>query len=197
MTHKAQRDNWRVFCAVELPEAVRQRVIDHIALLKEAVPDAHASWGREGSMHLTLKFLGDIPQASVQNLSEAASRAAAGLAPFTICLERTGVFPPHGSPRVLWIGVSDLEGKLGELQASLEEESEKAGFLRESRAFHPHITLARLRQPQHARSLASAHKAMEFEPAEITVSELLAIRSELRSEGSKYTTISRHRLGQL
>ena len=187
---------WRVFCAIDLPENARASLIAHIKKLKEAVPDAHASWGREGSIHLTLKFLGDIPQASLQNLSAAASRAAAGLAPFTTRLEGTGVFPPHGSPRVLWIGVSDLEGKLGELQTSLEAESEKAGFLSEIRAFHPHITLARLRQPQHARSLASAHKAMEFEPAEIAVTELLVIRSELRSEGSKYTTISRHSLGQ-
>jgi 2'-5' RNA ligase len=188
---------WRVFCSVELPEAVRRRVIDHIALLKEAVPDAHASWSRANNIHLSLKFLGEIPPDSVRNLSEAASRAAAHLAPFTIRLERSGVFPLHGSPRVLWIGISDLEGKLGELQARLEAESEKAGFAKESRSFNPHLTLARLRKPQHARKLAAAHQAMEFEPAEFTVSELLVIRSELSREGSKYTTISRHRLGQL
>ena len=185
---------WRVFCAIELPEAVQQRVIRHIVRLKGAAPDAQASWSRADNIHLTLKFLGDIPPASVQNLSEAASRSVAGIARFTIRLEQTGVFPPHGSPRVLWIGVNDCEGKLGELHTRLEGESEKAGFPRESRAFHPHITLARLRKPQHARAVASAHKTTQFEPIEIAVSELLVIRSELSNAGSKYTTISRHPL---
>jgi 2'-5' RNA ligase len=185
---------WRVFCAIELPEAVQQRVTRHIVRLKEAAPDAKASWSRADNIHLTLKFLGDIPQASVRNLSEAASRAVAGVAPFKIRLEQTGVFPPHGSPRVLWIGVNDCEGKLGELHNHLEAECEKAGFLRESRTFHPHLTIARLRQPQHARTLTAPHKAMDFEAAEIVVSELLVIRSELSSAGSKYTAISRHSL---
>ncbi len=186
---------WRVFCAVDLPQNVRARLVTHIKQLQAAAPDAHASWSRAGNIHLTLKFLGDIAQASVKNLSDAASRAVTGLAPFTIRLEQTGVFPPHGSPRVLWIGVNDLEGKLGELHARLEDEAARLGFQKETRPFHPHLTLARLRQPQHARTLASAHQAMAFEPAEITVSELLVIRSELNSEGSKYTTISRNPLG--
>jgi 2'-5' RNA ligase len=185
---------WRVFCAVELPDSVRQKISQHIARLKEAVPDAHAGWSRANNIHLTLKFLGDIPQASVPNLSAAASRAVVRIAPFTIRLEQTGVFPPHGSPRVLWIGVNDCEGKLGELHKRLETECEKDGFSRESRAFHPHLTIARLRKPQDARTLASAHKEMEFEPEEIVVSELLVIRSELSSAGSRYTTISRHPL---
>ena len=193
MTHQVQKDrDWRVFCAIELPEAARQRVTRHILQLKEAAPDAQASWSRAENIHLTLKFLGAIPQTSVQNLSEAASRAVEGLGPFTIRLEQTGVFPPHGSPRVLWIGVDDLEGKLAKLHMRLEAESEKAGFPRESRSFHPHLTLARIRKPQHARTLASAHKATAFEPLEIAVSELLVIRSELGSEGSKYSTVSRH-----
>lgn len=195
MTHQVQKErDWRVFCAIELPEAVRQRVTRHMVRLKEAAPDAQASWSRAENIHLTLKFLGEIPQVSVQSLSEAASRAVEGLGPFTIRLEQTGVFPPHGSPRVLWIGVNDLEGKLAKLHVRLEAESEKAGFPRESRSFHPHLTLARIRQPQHARTLASAHKATPFEPLEIAVSELLVIRSELSSEGSKYSTISRHPL---
>jgi 2'-5' RNA ligase len=198
MKDKAPTDKaWRVFCAVELPPGVRERISQHIARLKEAAPDAQASWGRADNIHLTLKFLGDIPQASVQNLSQAASQAVAGLESFTIRLEESGVFPSHGSPRVLWIGVNDLEGKLTKLQRRLEDEAERLGFQKEARTFHPHITLARLRKPQHARSLAAVHKAMPFEPAEVAVAELLVIRSELSSAGSKYSTISRHRLARV
>jgi 2'-5' RNA ligase len=188
-------ERWRVFCGIDVPDDVRQRVMTHSMFVRREVPEAHASWSRESNFHLTLKFLGDVPQASVQNLSEAASRAVAGLTPFTVRLEERGVFPPRGSPRVLWLGVDDLAGKLGKLHARLEDEAARLGFQKEPRPFHPHLTLARLRKPQHAMALASAHQAIEFEPAEIGVSELLVIRSELSSEGSKYTVISRHALG--
>ncbi len=188
------KNAWRVFCAIELPEAVRMRVMQHIARLREAVPTAQASWSRDTKLHLTLKFLGEVPQDSVQSFSMAASRAVEGFAPFKILLEQTGIFPKHGSPRVLWLGINDPDGKLGDLQSHLEDESAHAGFGKEDRQFSPHLTVARLRKPQHARTLASAHKQLVFEPAEITVSELLVIRSELNSEGSKYTVISRHPL---
>jgi 2'-5' RNA ligase len=186
---------WRMFCAVEVPEQIRQLVLRHIADLKEAVPDAKASWSGDANLHLTLKFLGELPEISVANISAAASRAVAALASFSIRLEQRGVFPTHGQPRVLWIGINDFSGKLRELHARFEDESANAGFHRENRPFHPHLTVARLRQPQHARTLAAAHQQLEFEPAEIAVSELLVIRSELSSEGSKYTVVSRHALG--
>jgi 2'-5' RNA ligase len=183
---------WRVFCAIDIPAKVRIRLITHIKGIQEAVPDAPARWSRADNIHLTLKFLGNISRDSVHKLSDAASRAVKGLEPFKIRAEGIGAFPPHESPRVLWIGIEDCEGKLAELHARLEAECETAGFPKESRHFHPHLTLARLRKPQHARMLAAAHKAMEFEPAEISVSELLVIKSELSSAGSTYTTISRH-----
>jgi 2'-5' RNA ligase len=191
---KEKSESWRVFCAIELPEKTRGLVLQHIKRLREGLPDAKASWSQDANLHLTLKFLGEIDRNSLPNFSDAASRAVAGLAPFTIRLEQTGVFPKHGRPRVLWIGINDSAGKLAELHQRLENEAVKEGFEKADRAFNPHLTVARLRQPQQARLLADAHQRMQFEPAEIAVSELLVIRSELSSEGSKYTVISRHPL---
>ena len=188
------QDYMRVFCAIELRKPTRDLVLRHIARLKTAVPEARASWARDTNVHLTLKFLGEIPQASVSDFSKAASRAATGVQPFSIRLEQTGVFPGHGQPRVLWIGINDCSGKLAELHAGLEEESARAGFAKEARPFHPHLTIARLRQPDHARTLAATHQQMEFEPVEIAVSELVVISSELSGAGPKYTVVSRHAL---
>ena len=70
-------DTWRVFCAIELPESVRNTVLKHIARLQEAVPDAKASWSRDANLHLTLKFLGEIPRTAVADVSAAASRTVA------------------------------------------------------------------------------------------------------------------------
>jgi 2'-5' RNA ligase len=156
------------------------------------VPAVHASWSRTGKIHLTLKFLGEVAPSRVENLSLAASRAVAKLSIFNLVLAGAGTFPETGPPRVIWIGVNDLSGKLSELHRQLEAEGAKEGFEKELRAFHPHLTLARLRQPQGARALAAAHKEIGFDPIEISVSELLVIRSELSSGGSNHTVISRH-----
>jgi 2'-5' RNA ligase len=127
-------------------------------------------------------------------LSQAAANSVAAFTPFEIGIGNTGAFPKHGTPRVLWIGVDDHTGRLAELQTKLEDECSDLGFEKEARAFSPHLTLARLRKPQGAQALARAHKEMGFVPTEVSVKKLLVIRSELSSQGSKYTAISRHPL---
>ncbi|HEY6232760.1 MAG TPA: RNA 2',3'-cyclic phosphodiesterase [Pyrinomonadaceae bacterium] len=183
---------WRIFCAIELPGTIRALVLRHISSLQQALPAARASWARESTLHLTLKFLGEIPVTSVPNFSKVVERAVAGVTPFGIQLNETGAFPKHGRPEVLWIGIDDSSRKLSALQTRLEEESQAAGFPKEERPFHPHLTIARLRDSRDAQALATAHKRMGFEPVEICVSELLVIRSELSSAGSKYTVVSQH-----
>jgi 2'-5' RNA ligase len=187
--------HWRVFCALELPQHVCDRVLQHIAKLKESTPQARASWARAANLHLTIKFLGDISQHGVDDLSAAAARAAASVEPFHLRVDQSGVFPQRGPAKVLWLSVEDLAGTLTRLQTTLEEEFALAGFAKEARPFHPHLTVARLRQAQDARALTSAHKSLRFEPVEFEVRELLVIRSELSSEGSKYSIISRHDFG--
>jgi 2'-5' RNA ligase len=95
---------------------------------------------------------------------------------------------------VLWAGINDSGGGLAELQSRLEDECAKEGFAKESRAFHPHLTLARLKESSGARALSSLHKEIGFAAEDFLVTELLVIRSELGNSGSKYTTVSRHAL---
>jgi len=190
----SRHESWRVFCAIDLAVDVRTRLMGQIKRLRESVPHALASWSREENIHLTLKFLGEIQTSRVSNLSNAAARAVADFSPFQITLEETGLFPKYGTPRVLWIGVKDESGKLAEFHTRLEEACAREDFAKEDRPFHPHLTIARLRKPQDARTLAAAHREMRFEPAAVAVAELLVIRSESSGAGSKYTVISTHRM---
>jgi len=188
------KQEWRIFCAVELPDSVRAQLRDHVRQLREAVPDASASWTRVENIHLTFKFFGNVAIDRIPKISAAGERAIKKFHAFPIDIGKTGVFPNPRRAQVLWIGVSDPSGKLSELQRELEKECAKEGFEKEDRAYRPHLTIARLRKPEGAKRLADAHLNMDFEPAEITLSELIVFRSELSSKGSKYTAISRHEL---
>ncbi|HEY8413132.1 MAG TPA: RNA 2',3'-cyclic phosphodiesterase [Pyrinomonadaceae bacterium] len=192
MADQARR--WRIFCAFELPESLRLRLAKHATTVREAVPEAAASWSRPENIHLTVKFFGNVDQAKVPLISAALARAVKEFGPIEIQVGKTGVFPRASRPQVLWIGIEDPSGGLSRLHARVEDECGREGFPKEERAFRPHLTIARIRKPGNASRLADTHLRMEFAPVEITLSELVLFRSELSPKGSKYTAISRHRL---
>jgi 2'-5' RNA ligase len=195
---------------------MRAKVIEHIEQLRRNVSDARASWSREHNLHLTLKFLGNVPVNELPQLSDAIARALRGVKPFELTVAGCGVFPSSGRPNVLWIGVSEPSAtpeppediaravqvaggptsSLRILQERIEDECSKLGFPREQRAFHPHLTIARLRKTGGERRLGEAHKSLEFSSETFSVSEVVLFKSELLREGSKHTPISRQLLQQ-
>ena len=191
---KAQQE-WRVFCAIELPDEVRARLQEHIARLRKEVPDAAASWSRVENIHLTLKFFGNVALDRIPRISAAATRTTEQFSKFQITVGNTGVFPRPSRAQVLWIGVNDPAGKLSNLQKRFEEECAVEGFEKEDRAYKPHLTIARIRKPEGARQLADTHLNTNFPLIEVPLHELVVFRSELSSKGSRYTAISRHEMG--
>ena len=95
-----------MFCAVELPDDVRERLREHIQRLRAAVPEAAASWTRVENIHLTLKFFGNVDVDRIPAISDAASRAVKEFSPLQIGVGTTGVFPKPSRAQVLWIGVN-------------------------------------------------------------------------------------------
>jgi RNA 2',3'-cyclic 3'-phosphodiesterase len=201
-------DSYRTFIAIELPRALRAKLIEHIQQLRQQFPDARASWSREINLHLTLKFLGNVSVSEIPKLSEAVARAVSGMKRFELTVAGCGVFPPRGRPSVLWIGMGTHASgvpssasplpvsptPLSVLHSAIEEELATAGFPREPRAFHPHLTIARLRKTGGERRLAEAHKNFGFPPETFSVSEVVVFKSDLLPQGSRHTPISRHPL---
>jgi len=186
--------SWRLFIAIELPKNVRHEISQHIDHLRRELADVRASWTREHNLHLTLKFFGDTQIGKVELLSQALQRAANRVPVFQIELNGCGSFPPRGKPNVLWIGIEDPSGELQNLYKFLEDECAKEGFDRDLRPFHPHLTIARIRHPQNSRRLAELHQRTECDSLSVKVEDICLIRSELNSEGSRYTVIARHAL---
>jgi RNA 2',3'-cyclic 3'-phosphodiesterase len=183
-----------MFVAINLPEPVKSALARYIDQLRSQSPSVKASWDRPEKAHITLKFLGGIEKELVSRLSTAAEQATNSHTPFTLAVEGTGVFPAHGHPRVLWLGIIDRSGSLERLHDRLDEECAAMGFPRDDRAFHPHLTIARIRVPPQARKLAWEHQENSFPTHPFKVSSIAVVRSELGPGGSRYTTISEHSL---
>jgi len=158
--------------------------------------DLKASWVRPDKIHLTLKFLGDIDSKQVPELSGALVRALEGLPAFPVSLGPLGVFPPNGSPRVLWIGLEDPEKRLGPLKNRVDEALEPLGFPPEKRPFAPHLTLARIRSSKGAGRLRDHLRTLKpLPPVTFQVDRVVLYRSELTPQGSVYTGLAQVPLG--
>src|SRR5205085_123391 len=195
MPANEQPPRLRLFCAIALSDVVRVRAYDQLRRLRASAPQVKASWEREEKLHVTLKFLGETEAERVSALTEAATRAATGVSSFELTLEGAGVFPPTRDPRVLWLGIKDSQGQLAGLHERLEAECVAAGLARDPRPFHAHVTLARIRTANAAaRRLARYHQQLGFAPLPFAVNALSIMRSDLTSNGSQYTLLSRHTL---
>ncbi len=187
--------SYRVFCAIELPSHTRASVSEHVNNLRRASSQySHgARWEQTEKLHLTLKFFGDVERSRIPDLTAALMRAAANFSPFELMIEEAGAFPPRGNPRVLWLGVTDAGGSLPQLHNRIEDECARTGFPRETRRFHPHLTVARTDRMRagDARTLARLHSESDFPVLTFDVNEIVLLRSELASSGSHYTSLER------
>ncbi len=157
--------------------------------MKREFSGVRVGWEKPEKIHLTLKFLGDVDEAQLSQIKEAAIKAAAGLRPFLVTIENTGCFPSPGKARVLWLGLIDQTGNLRKLKEMLEERTAALGFEKETRPFAPHLTIARLREPQRSRELAEAWLQKQFEPVSFEVSALVIYESKLLPAGSVYSVL--------
>ena len=134
----------RAFVAVELPAPVRRVLAGLVQELRGATIAGLKLVDPEG-IHLTLKFLGDVPTAKIDSVVAAVASAVKDERRITLRLGRVGVFPSRDRPRVLWMGVEDQGGSLLNVQQRLDEALHRLAFPRDRREFSPHLTVARVR----------------------------------------------------
>jgi RNA 2',3'-cyclic 3'-phosphodiesterase len=130
----------RAFVATEIP---RFDGLDGL-LNRLKKSGARLSIPRSEGMHVTLKFLGDVEEESVDEIIGLLKKSVKSIPPFDVKVAGTGAFPNLRNPRVFWVGLED-DGSLGRIAGSVDESLSTMGFARESRPFTPHITIARIR----------------------------------------------------
>ncbi|MBI2393916.1 MAG: RNA 2',3'-cyclic phosphodiesterase [Deltaproteobacteria bacterium] len=177
----------RLFFGIFLPPTVHARAVEASARARSAITDRSVRWVAAPQLHVTLQFLGELSEERASRAEEIAREIARGHAPFRLRLRGLGAFPNARRPSVLWLGVGDGDA-LHALAESLGAALATDGFSIEARAYHAHVTLARIKGPvggrQVAALLAAEHPEAETDPFDVDAFALIESRPGPR--GSEY-----------
>lgn len=185
----------RCFIAIELPEEVRNRLVDlqgQMRSLGRAV-----RWTRFEQLHLTLKFLGEVSEVRVAEVCNVAQRIADRYPPFELEIRGTGCFPPRGGVRIVWADVANPPPALLACQKDCEDTYSTMNFERENRAYTPHLTIGRVNEmgaSDRIREIVRQHES--FLAGRFTAAEMTVFQSELSRGGSVYTPLAHARFGK-
>lgn len=186
----------RLFVAIELDERARRLLADYQHRLSSL--DRAVRWVRPEQIHLTLKFLGEVPDPQVPRVTQALDGLADRPA-FDFEMEGVGTFGSPRSPRVIWAGVQMPNIALSTLQKACEDALSLLGYPPEGRAFSPHLTLGRVKDFRAGRQVAEAVGQLEAQAAERLTqpaTEVTLFESVLQPAGSRYVVAHKVVLGK-
>jgi 2'-5' RNA ligase len=178
----------RMFIGIGLSPECRRAIAGAVSPLREkGVP---VSWTPEDNLHLTLKFLGETPASRVNELAGLMANAARDSLPFLLRVEKAGAFPTLRAPRVLWIGIREPLELVRKLHQNMENALSGAGFPRDERPFHPHVTVGRVRgrvAPGWGETFAAAVSGVAFDT--VSVASYRVYESRLSPSGAQYSVL--------
>lgn len=180
----------RLFVAIEVNEQLRSRLAEKIDACRKLAPKAR--WTPPEKLHLTLAFLGSMDEAKVPGVCAALNGACARHSPFELSVGRGGSFGRASRPKVLWAGVCGDEPALQRFFSDVAVALAPFGYKKESRGFHPHVTLARARDLRGDRALAACVAVLgTLDAVAMHVPEVVLIKSTGGTGGSKYGVLHR------
>jgi 2'-5' RNA ligase len=186
-------EQMRSFIAIELSEEARKGLA-RLRKELERDDDKFVKWVDPEGIHLTLKFLGNIPSRRVTEITEALRTAAQGISPFSLEISGLGAFPNVKQVRVLWVGIGGELDRLSTLQQNVDSALAALGFPKEERPFVPHLTLARIREGTSAlekKGFGALVGSASFEGKYfVEVAAIKLMRSQLTPTGAVYTCLS-------
>jgi 2'-5' RNA ligase len=178
----------RIFIALDIPSDVRAGLMKYMERARLLAPGAR--WARVEGLHVTLKFVGEASEARVKEMRTAL--VSVKTAPFAVHFTGVGFFPNPKAARVFWAGVNGGD-HLPHLASTIDAALEKLGFPRETKAYHPHLTLARTSMgPLRELQPLLADPPPQF--GTMTAREFFLYQSQPQKGGSKYTQLERFAL---
>ncbi len=178
----------RAFISLETSPDVKQEIRSLQKKLRQ-FHDARISWVRSKSVHLTLKFLGDVKTELLPDIEKLIENCALKVSPFELVSTVTGGFPNLRKPRILWIGLDGGE-QLEQLQRNIDNTLSSLGFERERKRFHPHLTVGRVKSIDRGSGLNEYFKNYDFPQIRWMVNKIRLMSSILKPGGAEYRELA-------
>jgi 2'-5' RNA ligase len=187
-------DQIRSFVAIELEDELKQELRQLQRDLSSRGIRDEVRWVKLEGMHLTLKFLGNVPADRIEPIELALAQACEGAQRFRIEFRGLGCFPNLSRPNVIWVGVEGDIDPLSALQHSIEQHLATLGYAPEKRAYTPHLTLGRVARnvdPKQRRRIGELIERTTVDTlGEMATREISLMRSDLSPSGAKYTRLA-------
>lgn len=182
-------NTFRTFVAIQLPEKLQATTS---RLMKKFESCSEYRWVRPENLHLTLNFLGDVPQQDISSICRNLESTLQGYPAFQIQMEGVGAFPKPDRPRVIWLGVTEGTDPLVSMQKDCSQLLDSAGFDRDRNKFKPHVTIGRLRKDRRAsdEAIENIQKHSTVLVGEFKAHEVIVFASFLEREGPTYTPLA-------
>lgn len=177
----------RTFIAVDLPQQIKMEIDKMTAGFRQL--NANIRWVKAANLHLTLRFLGDIPEESVLSLADSIKGSTEGFGGFDLSLSGLGAFPNLRRPRVIWIGSGSGTDRLKGLAAKVEQAVIESGFGKGDKPFSSHLTIGRVKFPKGLDRLLAQIGETRYESQPFGVNEVSIYKSDLSPAGPKYTKL--------
>jgi 2'-5' RNA ligase len=176
----------RTFIAIKISPELENELRLFLEELKKI--RCNVKWVNAKSIHLTLKFLGNLSKQEIEKVTDAVKKGAQNYSNFKLITGEKGAFPSLKRPRVFWVGLAENDHQtIIPLQKEIDNQLSNLGFEKESRRFHPHLTMGRLRSPKNIAEVTQRFKEYRFPEIEFIVNQILVMKSELTSKGSIYS----------
>jgi len=176
----------RSFLAFELPGPIETVLSETLGKLKESGLDVR--WTAVAKIHLTVVFLGDVPEERIDFIKESAGQVCACHDSFTVAVKGLGIFGPPRRPRVVWAGLSGETSRMAVFQRDLLHVLAPVGIKPDARSFRPHLTLGRFRSGGYGNIL---NRFDAIQSDECRLGDLVLFKSDLTPRGAVYTVLGR------
>lgn len=177
----------RCFIAIELTPEIKELLQKIEDELKPKIPGV--KWVKPAGIHLTLKFLGHIDRRAMESVITALAAIAQSAKPFILSLSSPGAFPTFERPSIIWIGINKGSEEIAELANVIDDKVSEFGVEKESRPFHPHLTLGRIGSLKDKTALKNVFSFLNIPPFEMAVSKLTLFKSALTRQGAVYEVL--------
>jgi len=178
----------RLFIAIELSAQIREALGQAQSHLKYAGADV--KWVEKDNIHLTLKFLGEVPEEKLERIKNSLDEIGKSSKPFEISIKDIGAFPNTSSPRVIWVGLDKGTAESNTLAGNIDEAMSKLGFQKESRPFTAHLTIGRVRSAKNREALKEKLHSCQFPVVSSQlISSIALFKSALTPKGPIYTKL--------